>query len=121
MIRSVHIPRGVSRMGASPATVAYIGSGGSYTSYSFDPTTGLSNDPSLPSYLQDLTPAQLQSALNGGDTVTSDLSSLLIDDTTGTGAGYLPSGAALTTAASSVPMWAWIAGGGILAFAVLKR
>lgn len=121
MIRSVHIPRGVSRMGASPSSVAFIGSGGSYTSYSFDPTTGLSNDPGLPSYLQDLTPAQLQSALSGGGTVTSDLSSLLIDDQTGTGAGYIPSGAALTTAASSIPTWAWIAGGGLLAVVILKR
>lgn len=138
MIRTVPIPRGVSRIGgvvlpgqtvvmsvpnmqvASPGTIG-MGAGGSYTSYSFD-STGLSNDPMLAPYMQDLTPAQLQSALNGDDP-TPTLSALLIDEATGTGAGYLPSGAAQTTtnAFSDVPTWAWIAGGGILAFALLKR
>ena len=121
MIRTVQVPRGVSRMGAAPGSVG-IGAGGNYGAYSFDPVTGLSNDPQLAPYLQDLTPAQVQSALDGGDTVNHDLSSLLIDEATGTGAGYVPSGSAQTGSGSSdVPMWAWITGGGLLAFAILKR
>lgn len=104
---------------AAPGSVGE-GAGGSYTTYSFD-STGLSSDPALAPYLQDLTPAQLQSALNG-DNPTQELSSLLIDDMTGTGAGYLPSGAAQGTgSANAIPMWAWIAGGGLLAVAILKR
>lgn len=117
MIRSVHIPRGVSRMGASPGSVG-MNAGGSATSYSYD-ATGLSNDPQLAPYLQNLTPAQVQSALDGGDSVTGDLTSLLTQDQTGTGAGSLPDAGGVT--GSSIPMWAWLAGGGILAFAVLKR
>ena len=40
-----------------------LGQGGSAASYSFG-TNGLSNDPRLPYYMQNLTPDQLQTALN---------------------------------------------------------
>lgn len=120
MIRTIKIPRGVSRMGSAPGSVG-MGAGGSYTAYSFD-ATGLSNDPALASYMQDLTPAQLQSALNNADP-TPGLSALLIDEATGTGAGYLPSGAAQTTTSAfgSVPTWALVAGAGVLGLLLVRR
>jgi hypothetical protein len=98
-----------------------IGAGGSYSSYSFNPSTGLSNDPALAPYLQDLTPAQLQTALDGGDTVTQDLSSQLIDDITGTGSFLTSSTAAATSSTAGIPLWVWIAGGGLVALVALKR
>jgi hypothetical protein len=73
--------------------VVQAGDGGTAGSYSFDPVTGLSNDPNLAYYMQDLTPAQLQTALNG-DSPTEVVSTLLYQDASGTGAGSLPSGAA---------------------------
>lgn len=109
------------RLGAAAGSVG-IGAGGSYTSYSFDPSTGLSNDPSLASYLQNLTPAQLQSALNGGNTVTEDLQSLFIDDLTGTGAGNLPPGAPPSNPSlSGIPTWAYFAAGGALLLLLVRR
>ena len=71
-----------------------IGSGGSASDYSFDPVTGLSNDPRLAFDLQSLTPAQLQTALTNPSGVTGDLLSLLNQAATGTGAGVLPCGSA---------------------------
>lgn len=69
-----------------------IGSGGSASSFHFDPSTGLSDDPNLAFDLQGLTPAQLQTALTNPSNVTSDLISLLNQSATGTGAGTLPCG-----------------------------
>ena len=127
MIRTVNRPQ---RMGLVQA-----GDGGTASAYQF--TNGLSNDPQLSYYLQDLTPAQLQVALNGGDP-TADLTSLLNQSQTGTGAGVLPcgdpngpdpnctGGAPLSAFGlggilPSVPAWVWIAGAGGLALLLVKR
>jgi hypothetical protein len=123
MIRTVAIPTRVSRMGL----VAY-GGGGNASGYQFDPSTGLSNDPRLSSGLQDLTPAQLQTALSGGDPYQGAMS-LLQQDITGTGAGALPCGDANGpdptcsggNASAGVPVWLWIAGGGLVALLLLRR
>jgi hypothetical protein len=91
----------------------------SAASYTFDPSTGLSNDPSLPGYMQDLTPSQLQMALNDEDPSAS-LLSLINQGITGTGAGSLPCGTpdnptcgpAPSTGFGgfgSFPAWVWIA------------
>jgi hypothetical protein len=111
-----------ARIGAAAPGSVGIGAGGTYTSYSYDPISGLSNDPQLAPYLQSLTPAQVQSALDGGSSVTSDLRSLLIDEATGTGAAWQgPQPPATLASLSSVPMWAWILGGGVVALLVIKR
>lgn len=98
------------------------GQGGSAASYTF--VDGLSQDPSLAYYLQDLTPAQLQTALDGRSP-TGDIITLLQQEQTATGAGYLPCGTPENPncgpvsggfSFSSLPTWAWLAGG---AFAVL--
>jgi hypothetical protein len=68
-----------------------IGSGGNASAYSFDSVTGLSKDNRLAFYLQDLTPAQLQTALDNRDP-GPDLKALLNEDLTGTGRGWLPCG-----------------------------
>lgn len=99
-----------------------MGAGGNAGSYSFDPSTGLSNDPQLAYYLQNLTPAQLQTALNG-ESPGSDLSSLLYQDLTATGAGSLPCGGAdnptcgppASTPLSTILLW----GAGILGVVLL--
>jgi hypothetical protein len=106
------------------------GAGGSAASYKFDPATGLSNDPALAYYLQDLTPAQLQTALNG-QSPTADL--MAVNNAIMTGAG-LPcgttesgdadcNGGAATGSGflSSIPVWAWIGGAGLAVFLVMKR
>jgi hypothetical protein len=53
MIRTVPIPQSVRRLG-----VVQAGAGGSASSYQFDPASGLSSDPALAYYLQDLTRAK---------------------------------------------------------------
>jgi hypothetical protein len=70
-----------------------MGAGGTAGAYRFDPDTGLSKDPRLAYYLQDLTPSQLQTALDGGSP-NQDLLELLYQEQTGTGAGWLPCGTA---------------------------
>lgn len=109
--------------------VVTIGSGGSAADFTFDPTTGLSNDPRLAFDLQDLTPAQLQTALTNPTGITGDLINLLNQSATGTGAGWLPCGsngvacdanlpAAPTFA--GIPLWLWVTiGAG--AFLLLKK
>ena len=74
--------------------VVQMRAGGNVSDYIFDPNTGLSHDPRLAFDLQDLTPAQLQTALSNPAGVTADLISLLNQAATGTGAGALPCGAA---------------------------
>jgi hypothetical protein len=102
--------------------IVKAGDGGSAADYSFD-ADGLSNDPRLAYYLQSLTPAQLQVALDGGDPLPG-LADLLHQDITGTGAGSLPCGqpgnpcGAIPGAFAGIPAWAWIAGG-IMATALL--
>lgn len=108
------------RLGAAAGSIG-IGAGGSYTSYSFDPSTGLSNDPALASYLQNLTPAQLQTALNGGGTVTEDLQSQLIDDLTNTGSFWNAPTTTMNVTASAIPTWAYFAAGGVLLYLLVRR
>ena len=122
MIRTIPIPTRVNRMGLVQA-----GAGGSAASYSFDPATGLSNDPQLAYYLQDLTPAQLQTALDGGDP-SNQLQVLLTQESTATGAGALPCGTAgnptcgaAPTGLASIPAWAWLAGGAAVVALVATR
>lgn len=101
------------------------GSGGNAGDYAFD-ADGLSNDPRLAQSLESLTPAQLQSALDGKDP-SADLLDLLHQDITGTGAGSLPCGAQGSTcgpAAAPIPTWVWIAGaaaGALLLMGVTRR
>lgn len=101
-----------------------MGSGASALNFTFDPATGLSNDPALPVYLQDLTPGQLQIALNpdpsGSNTLTS---SQEVITALQTGAG-LPCGTAANPtcgppSTSAIPSWVWIGGGALLLGAVL--
>lgn len=131
MIRTVRIPRGVSRVGS--LGVVQAGAGGSAGTYQFD-STGLSSDPRLAFYLQSLTPSQLQAALNGQapsgqDIGTTDFGHMAscsnpaeYDPTicgpggpTATNpldmSGWLPKLPSL----SDIPTWGWIAGGGIIA------
>jgi len=80
-----------------------IGSGGNAGDYTYT-ATGLSNDPRLASYLQDLTPEQLQTALDNRDPSPA-LIQLLKDEQQGTGAGWIPD-------ASGTPtpnFWMWAA------------
>src|SRR5271154_4893933 len=108
--------------------VVTIGSGGSASSFQFDPVTGLSNDPNLAYDLQGLTPAQLQTALTNPSGATSDLLSLLRQPLAGTGAGTLPCGdpngpdpnCTGNLPASTVPTWVWIALAGTAALLVFK-
>lgn len=106
MIRSVHIPLG--RLGLVNA-----GDGGSASDYIFGDMDNLSHDPRLAPSLQDLTRAQLQNALDGGDPLP-DLLELLREDITGTGAGSLPCGQPGNPCGpenkSAIPTWVWIAG-----------
>lgn len=100
--------------------VVLMGAGGNAADYTFDPASGLSNDPKLAYYLQDLTPAQLQTALTNPSGVTADLTSLLNQAMTGTGAGALPCGSANSNdpnctggVKSSMPSWLPLALGGV--------
>ena len=106
------------------------GAGGSAGAYSFDASTGLSNDPALAYYLQDLTPAQLQTALNG-QSPNADL--IAVNNAITSGAG-LPcgttesgdpscnGGAAPGGIFGSMPTWVWLAAAaGLAAFVVVKR
>lgn len=110
--------------------VVTIGSGGSASSFQFDPTTGLSNDPNLAYDLQGLTPTQLQTALTNPSGVTSDLLSLLHESLTGTGAGTLPCGDPNgpdpncnggLPVSTAVPTWAWVAGIAAIALLVFRK
>lgn len=112
--------RSASFGAVAPGSVG-IGAGGSYADYSYDPKSGLSNDPRLISSLQFLTPAQLQTALDGGEYVTHDLVSLLTDDLTGTGAFWSGASSPPPTATNNIPIWVWVAGAGMLTLLILKR
>lgn len=114
--------------------IVTIGSGGNASAFHFNPTTGLSNDPNLAYDLQGLTPAQLQTALTNPSNVTSDLSSLIYQSLTGTGAGTLPCGdpngpdpycnGGLPNSPnplSQIPTWVWIALAGTAALLVFKK
>jgi hypothetical protein len=106
------------------------GAGGSAGAYSFDAATGLSNDPSLAYYLQDLTPAQLQTALNG-QSPNADLIALntaimngtgLPCGTTESGDPNCDGGAAPGGLFGSMPTWVWLAAAaGLAAVLVVKR
>lgn len=116
MIRTVRVPTRVSRMG-----LVSMGQGGSASSYTFD-ADGLSDDPQLAPYLQSLTPAQLQAALDGADP-SADLANLLTQDLTATGAGALPCGQPGNPcgplSSSIIPTWAWYVGAGVGGLLVL--
>jgi hypothetical protein len=77
----------LSQQWAQNQTLISIGGG----ALVFFAVMGLSNDSRLAYYLQNLTPAQLQTALDGGD-INQSLIELLHQDLTGTGAGWLPCG-----------------------------
>jgi hypothetical protein len=106
------------------------GAGGSAGTYKFDPATGLSNDPSLAYYLQDLTPAQLQTALNG-QSPNADLMAVnnaivtgqgLTCGTTESGDPNCDGGAAPGGLFGSMPTWVWIAAAaGLAALVAVKR
>jgi len=134
MIHSVRIPRTVRRLG-----VVTSGSGGNAGDYQFD-ATGLSKDPRLAWYLQDLTPAQLQAALNGEDP-SDEVRALLEEERTGTGRGWLPCGTAANPTCGpadtgilhslgldlptlptlpTIPTWVWLAGGGVIGLIALR-
>jgi hypothetical protein len=123
----------LGRLNGRPLGVVNAGDGGSATNYTFDQSTGLSNDPSLAPYLQNLTFSQLQTALNG-QSPNADLSSLLYQDLTATGAGSLPCGGTDNPTcgqpggdgggglpSSSPWLWLGIAGVAILGLGVMKR
>lgn len=115
MIRTVPIPTRVNRMGLVQA-----GDGGSASSYQF--TDGLSSDPQLSPHLQDLTPAQLQAALNGQAPTLADMigPSLILTtcqqnyDPTICGPGSASTTNPLAMSLGlgiNVPTWAWYAAG----------
>jgi hypothetical protein len=81
-----------------------IGSGGNAGDFTY--SSGLSNDPRLANYLQNLTPAQLQSALDNADPNPA-LIQLLRDEQQGTGAGWIPDGSGTPT--NNFWMWAALA------------
>lgn len=108
-----------------------LGQGGSALNYTFD-ADGLSNDPRLPTYLQSLTPGQLQTALNPDPTgeltyqqtlAANDqyIASGLNCDGTDCGTTIPSGGLNLNNLFPSVPTWAWLVGGGLLAFTILKK
>lgn len=104
-----------------------LGQGGSALDYTFD-SDGLSNDPRLPTYLQSLTPGQLQTALNPDPTGQMTYQQTLAANDQyvasglncdGTDCGTtIPTGLNLFP---SIPTWAWIAGGAVLAFSLLRK
>lgn len=130
MIHSVIVPTGVSRLGALGLVTQCAG--GNAGLFDFD-ADGLAADPRLAWYLQSLTRAQLQTALDCGDP-TPELIALLDEERTGTGRGSLPCGSpdgadpnctgdtGRTPGGilASLPTWAWVAGGGILATLLLR-
>jgi hypothetical protein len=102
-----------------------LGSGGSALNYTFDPSTGLSNDPALPVYLQNLTPGQLQTALSPDPSGSNTLaSSQAMITALQTGAG-LPCGTPANPTCgpapsqSPIPSWIWIGGVALLAGALV--
>ena len=109
------------------------GDGGSAASYTFD-DSGLSNDPRLAYYLQDLTPAQLQNALDGKDP-TQTLVQQLTTDITGSDlpCGTVESGDPFCNGGKpqgpktpglnlpNVPLTVWLIAGGTLAALILTR
>lgn len=126
MIRSVTIPRSVPRIGS--LGIVQAGGGGSASSYQFD-ADGLSQDPRLAYYLQSLTPAQLQIALDGGDPGPI-LQQTNTDLMTGEGltcgtpgnptCGPAPGSSlfsGLLNGMTSVPTWVWLGGAAIVATA----
>lgn len=133
MIRTVRIPRTVNRIGSLGLVQA--GDGGSAGTYQFG-STGLSADPRLAYYLQDLTPPQLQNALDG-KSPNADLIQLLQVEQSGSDLpcgtpesgdpycnGGLPQGGggilnSLLPSIGSVPTWVWVAGAGTVAALLL--
>jgi hypothetical protein len=114
MIRNRPTRRRLGTTAAGPAAQGYagIGSGGNALDYHFSPETGLSADPNLAAYLQDLTPSQLQNALDGQE---PNLIQLLRDEQQGTGAGWIPDASGGSSIATSpVWMWAFIAAAALL-------
>lgn len=99
-----------------------LGQGGSALDYNFD-ADGLSDDPRLPVYLQSLTPGQLQTALNPDPTGELTFQQFTASHdayiAAGTNCDGTDCGANLPT--SSIPTWAWIAGGAALLLLLLKR
>lgn len=95
-----------------------LGSGASALNFSYDPATGLSNDPTLPVYLQNLTPGQLQTALNPDTTGSSTLAmsqSVLQQLQTGQGLPCgTPANPTCGPTGGSLSSWVWIAGGAVL-------
>ena len=102
------------------------GQGGSALNYTFD-ADGLSNDPRLPTYMQSLTPGQLQVALNpdptGELTYQSTLAANDVYIASGLNCDGTDCGTTIPTNSlfPAIPMWAWLLGGGLLAFTVLKK
>jgi hypothetical protein len=106
--------------------IVQSGQGGNASDYSFDPSTGLSNDPQLAYYLQDLTPQQLQVALTPDPTGDMQYQTTLAShnayvtsglDCDGTTCGAnIP---ANTFSLPSVPTWVWIAGAAVAGVALL--
>lgn len=98
-----------------------LGQGGSASMYTFD-ADGLSNDPRLPFYMQSLTPAQLQTALNPDPT-----GELTYQQTLAANDEYVASGLNCdgtdcgATLPASIPTWLWVLGGGVLAFTLLRK
>lgn len=104
------ILQGVSNNSVTPPVISTV----QYplaAKYNFSSSSGLSNDPNLPSYLQDLTPAQLQVALAPDPTgenayqmmlQTNDnyITSGLNCDDTSCGAGIPNVGV--------IPSWVWM-------------
>ena len=120
MIRTVSIPRNVSRLG-----IVQSGAGGNAGNYLFD-SDGLSNDPQLAPYLQGLTPAQLQTALSPDPTgelqyqqtlssFNAYINSGLNCDGTNCGANIPQNPLGLP----SIPTWVWWAGVGLTAAVLL--
>jgi hypothetical protein len=99
-----------------------MGQGGSALDYTFD-ADGLSNDSRLPTYMQSLTPAQLQVALNpdpSGDlTLQESISSH--DAYIASGVNCDDTGCGNNLPTPSVPLWVWIAGGGLVAITLFRR
>lgn len=117
--------------------------GATATDYNF--SDGLSDDTRLPAYLQNLTPTQLQTALDGGTPSMQDMLGPQLNLTDCT-TNYDPSicGPPLSNPLSSllpasvqtwlgnnqtlpvisalnaVPGWAWIGGGALIVFALVK-
>jgi hypothetical protein len=116
---------------ASHATLGVVNAGDGGNAGNFVFTDGLSNDPQLAPYLQDLTPAQLQVALNGGSPSIQDMigTPLVLASCT---TDYEPVICGPPTAnplsslipslgLPNIPGWVWLTGGGLLLLTVLKK